>query len=141
MARKKTFHKTHIDFHFFKCKTKTKLSSGKGESLVETLVSILVISISLLMLASAGIASKNLLEHTNRTIQAYLDANSSFEGSSSKKGDGVMSIKDLETSFERGIFQGYQADNRPKLYFYTNQTEEEEHTSAWPILVRYEKAH
>lgn len=47
---------------------KNRILSRKGESLAETLVSVLVIALALLLLASMVMASKNLIEKSETTF-------------------------------------------------------------------------
>ena len=66
---------------------KNKILSGKGESLAETLVSVLVIALALLLLASMVMASKNLIEKSESTFtKNYVTKNMAEKGNISSDG-------------------------------------------------------
>lgn len=118
-----------------------KITDTQGESLAETMVSILIIAIALLMLASSAIASRNLLDHANRVINLYNDANSSMEVSSDPLTDADASgkklvIKDRTTGNNRSIITTGDA---PEIVFYTNQSESGASGAGthYPELVRF----
>ena len=92
--------------------SKNRILSRRGESLTETLVSVLVIALALLLLVSMVTASKNLIEKSETTFtNNYVAKNQAEEGStgSTKKSDGTDSSTD--TISISGTMQGNVTQN------------------------------
>ena len=104
---------------------KRKLKSRAGESLAETLVSLLVAVVALVMLASAMTSAANQVNRSRTLLDAYYEANESEAGvvkqTSGKavekgvtvtvtdNGDNETAIGDQSwdvSSFENAVFSG-----------------------------------
>lgn len=60
-------------------KIKAKLKSGKGESIAEVLVSLLISSLALVMLASMINSSSRIIQSSKVNMESYYSANNKLE--------------------------------------------------------------
>ena len=82
-----------------KSKWKTKLNSNTGESIAETLISLLIVSLGLLMLAGAISAASRSVQSSNEKMGEYYNANDSMVKQERSNGNSSVTI-----SSKRGDF-------------------------------------
>jgi type II secretory pathway component PulJ len=75
-------------------KIKEKLKSGKGESIAEVLVSLLISSLALVMLASMINSSSRIIQSSKANMEKYYSANNVLEArTAAADNSGTLSIK------------------------------------------------
>ncbi len=92
-----------------------KLNSGRGETIGETLVALLIASLALLMLAGAVSAAWNVIMKSENTINKYYDQDKDLVRQADTSGNSIkVTIKDADGSST--IEQAYSGR------YYSNET-------------------
>ena len=89
----------------FMTKSKYKLNSTKGESISETLVSLLIASLALVMLAGAISATSNMITKTRSALDRYYKANEvvvNMDGVGADGEDSVVENNKIITVYQEG---------------------------------------
>lgn len=89
------------------------LQSQAGETLVETLVAILISALSLVLLASAITSSSNMIRTSNDKLDKYYTENNRLVQRSASDGDVGIT---LTVSADGDSVTRNYADKSPKLY-------------------------
>ena len=100
---------------------KEKLHNNKGESIAEVLVSLLISSLALVMLASMINSSSRIIQSSKVNMESYYSANNALEArTGTASGSGTLSIEDgsnkaVHLSYGGGTVSVnyYKNDNAP----------------------------
>lgn len=113
-------------------RSKEKLKSEKGETITETLVSVLVAAAAMILFASMITASQRILTKSERIMDAYYEGSSAMEAAASgaadtdiKSGSGKVICQDSgseTTSFAFNLSNRTSAASEGiPIQYYTNQ--------------------
>ena len=94
-----------------------KLQGQRGETIVETLVSVLISALSLLLLATAIGTSVRLVLVSRTKMEDHYEAESSLVSSTETK-SGTISSDDITLGFSDIDVRFYESDDGEKIAFY-----------------------
>lgn len=95
-----------------------KLKERKGESVAEALVSLVIASLGMVLLAGMITASVNLITESRDTISDYVTADNRLETREGSALSGTASVKD-DTGREMRLTDG-DASSQIPVYYYSN---------------------
>ena len=95
-----------------------KLKERKGESVAEALVSLVIASLGMVLLAGMITASVNLITESRDTISDYVTADNRLEAREGSALSGTASVKD-DTGREMRLTDG-DASSQIPVYYYSN---------------------
>lgn len=110
-------------------KLKNKLKSKKGETITETLVSVLIAAAAMILFASMITSSQRILQKSENIMNAYYDGETKMEevmaaggtADGIKFGNGEVTIKPTIGALSYGISNKHKDGKKISVSYATNQ--------------------
>lgn len=110
-------------------KVKNKLKSKKGETITETLVSVLIAAAAMILFASMITSSQRILQKSENIMNAYYDGETKMEevmaaggtADEIKFGNGEVTIKPTIGALSYGISNKHKDGKKISVSYATNQ--------------------